>query len=100
MRRQWRWAPLAAAALALSAALGCQAAGSAPPRAAAPAASAGGPAASPPTAARAAAEEGRFPTVASLRGRQIAVASQGSSAEFGMMRVLGQAGLGRDDVQL
>jgi NitT/TauT family transport system substrate-binding protein len=50
--------------------------------------------------AHAAAEEGRFPTVASLRGRQIAVASQGSSAEFGMMRVLGQAGLGRDDVQL
>src|SRR3954470_9789057 len=50
--------------------------------------------------ARAAADDGRFPTVASLRGRQIAVASQGSSAEFGMMRVLGQAGLGRNDVQL
>ena len=50
--------------------------------------------------ARAAAADGRFPTVDSLRGRQLAVASQGSSAEFGMLRVLGQAGLGRDDVQL
>src|SRR4051794_6148936 len=220
MRRGWRWAPLVAAALALSAALGCQAAAGSAPRAAAPPdASAGGPAAPLPAAitpaaagpaapaaadpaapaplapavpgivadnltaagvglyvaiergyfadegldvslermtnpsdiftqlaagrfdaagsstgpvlfnavqrgiglkvvadqssitprftatsgivvARTAADDGRFPTVASLRGRQIAVASQGSSAEFGMLRVLGQAGLGRDDVQL
>jgi NitT/TauT family transport system substrate-binding protein len=50
--------------------------------------------------ARAAAEAGAFPSVASLRGRQLAVASVGSSAEFGMLRVLGQAGLRREDVNL
>src|SRR5437868_8464946 len=51
MRRGWRWAPLVAAALALSAALGCQAAAGSAPRAAAPPdASAGGPVAPLPAA--------------------------------------------------
>jgi NitT/TauT family transport system substrate-binding protein len=50
--------------------------------------------------ARASADGGTLPSVASLRGRQLAVASVGSSAEFGMLRVLGQAGLRREDVNL
>jgi NitT/TauT family transport system substrate-binding protein len=50
--------------------------------------------------ARTAHEAGRFPSVASLRGHKLAVASTGSSAEFGLLRVLEQAGVRRDEVDV